>query len=475
VLDQLEQIARWERRMDRLLPPVQPAADAFPERLADFIPAISQQYEPPLHLGPYLDVVESTLHQPRKVVLSVPPRHAKTDTTLHSFPYLWSFEPGKTHGYFSYSADITAEKSQLAQRYTEATGKRVSGTIARWYNGAGGGLIAGGIQGAITGRGIDGVAVVDDPHKNRAEAESPTHRKRIYEGFKSDVLTRLEPGASVIVIQTRWHPDDLAGRLIKEGWPDLVISLPAVQNDTVTGRDDDHVRMAYGAALWPGRWPLEALERKRREVGEFAWASLFQGLPRPRGSTLFGEASYYSALPREGYRVTYGVDLAYTAKTSADWTICVRLCLVGRSHQTRGYVQHVDRLQVEAPQSGAVLKRRQSEMSGPMWWHGAGPEKGSAQLFNAHYLDGKMVLKTTTLDKFTRALDSSEAWNDGRILVPRQAPWLQPFLGVVQGFTGVGDDYDDDVDALGSGWAAGQSAPGSYSKFRRHKGPPPRI
>jgi predicted phage terminase large subunit-like protein len=217
------------------------------------------------------------------------------------------------------------------------------------------------------------------------------------------------------------------------------------------------------------------LEQRRKLVGEYSWASLFQGRPVPRGSRLYGEPTYYDALPTEGYRVVYGLDLAYTAKTSADWTVCVKLLVTGRRHLARAYVADVRRLQVEAPQSGAMLAKLLSVAPGPIWWHGSGPEKGSAQLFNQSHLNGRLRLIATTMDKFTRALDSSEAWNDGRILVPRQASWLAPFLGVVMGFTGVNDDVDDDVDALGSGWAAGQVSTGSYSRFRRHKGVPSRL
>ena len=107
-------------------------------------------------------------------------------------------------------------------------------TVAEWETGLGGGLRAVGVGGGITGFGAD-LVIIDDPIKSRSEAESKTYRDRTYEWFNDDLYTRLEPDARVILIQTRWHEDDLAGRLLKEmsdggeHWD--VISLPALAEE----------------------------------------------------------------------------------------------------------------------------------------------------------------------------------------------------------------------------------------------------
>ena len=111
------------------------------------------------------------------------------------------------------------------------TSRNRSNTVAEWETGRGGGVRAVGVGGGITGYGA-GLVIIDDPVKSRAEAESGTYRDRLYEWFNDDIYTRLEPGAPIIIIQTRWHEDDLSGRLIQEmtdggeHWD--VISLPAL-------------------------------------------------------------------------------------------------------------------------------------------------------------------------------------------------------------------------------------------------------
>jgi predicted phage terminase large subunit-like protein len=472
VLEQLERLARVERRLDRILPAEPPPEPT--ERLVDYVPAVSPRYLPPHHLAPYTDAIERSLHEPIRLVVSVPPRHTKTDTTLHAFSYLWQYEPTATHGYVTYERDLALSKSRRAQGFAKAGGHQVSGSLREWYTAAGGSLLATSIGGPLTGHGVTGLLVIDDPVKNRAEAESPTYRQRAHDWVKDVAFTRLEPGASCIVLQTRWHPDDLAGRLIREGWPS--INLRAVTGDTPTAQHRDRVEMAGGTALWPEVWPLLELEQRRRLVGEYTWAALFQGSPRPRGATMFGEPTYYDRLPDRGYRVVHGVDLAYSARTASDWSICVTMLVVGNGPLALYYVVDVRRHQLPAPQFAEVLKLRMRDAPAPMWFHCSGTEKGSGDFMRARDKVGpRLRVIPTQLDKFTRALPASEAWNAGRIMVPRDAPWLEPFLAVIQGFTGINDDQDDDADALGSGYAAGQAAQGGYSKFRRHKGVPSRL
>jgi len=118
-------------------------------------------------------------------------------------------------------------------------------TVSEWETGLGGGVRAVGVGGGITGFGAD-LVIIDDPIKSRAEAESKTYRERVWEWFNDDLYTRLEPNASIILIQTRWHEDDLAGRLLREAseeggehWE--VISLPALaeRSEDTPNRSED--------------------------------------------------------------------------------------------------------------------------------------------------------------------------------------------------------------------------------------------
>ena len=115
----------------------------------------------------------------------------------------------RTHAYTTYGADLSYSKSRVARRYAIEDGVTLdqsSQSVKEWRTTGGGGLLATGAGGPLTGQGITGVGVVDDPYKNRQDAESALMRDRIDDWFRSVFYTRLEPGSSAIVIHTRWHP-----------------------------------------------------------------------------------------------------------------------------------------------------------------------------------------------------------------------------------------------------------------------------
>ena len=318
-----------------------------------------------------------------------------------------------------------------------------------WQTTAGGGLVSRGVDGELTGRGFD-LMIVDDPIKSRAVAESATQREAIYGWFTSDAFTRLSPSGSIVVVHTRWHPDDLIGRLTDD---------PDWQGEAIKAIDDD------GAALWPGGgWTVDVLANRRRHVGEYNWFSLYQGEPRPRGGQVFSDPAFYDALPGERYSVAYGIDLAYTKKTHADYSVCLRLIRFGDLF----YVADVQRKQVDAPAFLLTLTAMQARMPGRMVWHASGTEKGAAQFIRQKLK--RLEVWPATADKFVRSQSVAAAWGAGRVLVPRSAPWLDAFLAEVCSFTGVDDAHDDQVDALASAFEALHVSSGSYTQTRARRG-----
>lgn len=259
---------------------------------------------------------------------------------------------GKTNGKASISSpssllDPPAHGSPLtAYRSSRA---RLN-TVAEWETGLGGGVRAVGVGGGITGFGA-GLVIIDDPVKSRAEAESKTYRDKVWEWFSDDLYTRLEPNASIILIQTRWHEDDLAGRLLRESsdggehWD--VISLPALaeaddpqlslSSRSMTAKDDarqsetagltdmvadgvvlsssprlcvsavdtsvDHtggnatvreraktvdlLGRQPGEALCPERFSRDDLLRIKRQLGTYSFSALYQQRPTPPEGGLF--------------------------------------------------------------------------------------------------------------------------------------------------------------------------------------------
>jgi predicted phage terminase large subunit-like protein len=138
-------------------------------------------------------------------------------------------------------------------------------------------MITAGVGGPVTGKGGD-LIIVDDPHKNWEQAASPTYRKKMIEWFNSTLYTRAEPGGAIIVVQTRWHEDDLAGYLINEHADDwTVINCPAIAGkDDVLGRKE-------GEALCPERYTIETLKKIKAALGSVMFEGLYQQRPSPEG------------------------------------------------------------------------------------------------------------------------------------------------------------------------------------------------
>lgn len=413
--------------------------------LLDFICEASPQLNPPTHLQPILDVFERAARgEAVRAVISTPPQHGKTITTSHAIVWGLLQNPSLRYVYCTYEAqrawDVSADTMALAKE----VGLVATGSRRRWLVSRSGGLLATGIGGPLTGYPVDGVLIIDDPVKNSGEAESATYRERTIRWFQSTAMTRVHKGASVIIIQTRWHPDDLAGHLSKDGWE--TINLPAVN-------DGSDPRRKLGEALDPIRWPIELLDQRRKEVGDFVFASLYQGQPRPRGGRVFQDVRLTDVLPRSNYRVGIGVDLAYAARSSSDYSTIVVLFEFGNIY----YVAECIRLQVRAPEFKATLSHIIERYPGvsPRWYC-SGVEIGAADLI------GGIDARPVSADKFLRAQPVAAAWNAGEVCVLRDAPWINTFLGEINSFTGVGDEHDDIIDAFAAAYDSLKSSASNW-------------
>ena len=193
-----------------------------------------------------------------------------------------------------------------------------------WQLTQGGGMMTAGVGGPFTGRGFD-LLIIDDPIKNRQEASSPTIRKHIIEWWRSTARTRLEPNGSIIVVQTRWHEEDLIGYLLageeeeSDAWQH--IRLPALaEADDPLGRDE-------GAPLWPGRYDLDALSSLRVAVGPQDWAGLYQQRPVEEGGGLFKLHwfRYLDHLPEPTGKVVQFWDTAFKTGAANDYSACATM------------------------------------------------------------------------------------------------------------------------------------------------------
>lgn len=405
--------------------------------LPDWVPYVTPRYQAPEHLRPFTDLIERAVlgGEEIRAVIHAPPRHSKTETILHSIPWGLKHHPDWVFGYSSYNAAITRSKSRVAMDLAQRTGIHlVTENLSEWLTPQRGGCLARGIGEGLGGYGLN-VAFVDDAIKDRLEAESAIKREAKWDWFTNVLMTRIEPKGSVFVCMTRWHPDDLSGRLLKQGWP--YICLPALS--TLEGG-------GY-RSLWPERWPVDALLRRKEDVGEYVWASLFQGVPRPRGGQVFGDPWGYSTLPDATLprRHGIGLDLAFTRKTSSDYSALVVILLC----EGYFYVLDVVRVQTRAPEFKETIRAYRARFpTAKMRWIASGTEVGVADFIKEAKLPIEVVIAKE--DKFIRSLGYAAAWNAARVLVPEDSlahPWVDPFLVEHAEFTGVNDRHDDQVDA----------------------------
>jgi hypothetical protein len=231
-----------------------------------------------------------------RLMVFMPPQHSKSTIVSEWGPtwYLGNF-PRKRVILASYAAEFAASWGRKVRNnlleFGGQFGLRLaddSKAASEWSTHAGGGMLTAGMGGGITGRPAD-LMIIDDPFKNSEQAGSRLYRDSVWDTWQSAAVTRLQPGAGVIVMHTRWHEDDLAGRLLAA--PDAsrweVLCLPALAGP------DDPLGRAPGDALWPERFSTDDLAVRRQEVGSYFWNALYQQDP----PSLTGHALYGSFDP----------------------------------------------------------------------------------------------------------------------------------------------------------------------------------
>lgn len=427
----------------------------------EFIGEVSPHLPPPRHIKPLTDLLEKARHKPIRALYSWPPRHAKTTTLLHGFAYWLAADPADTCAYFTYSDRQARSKSRVAFRMALDANIPIdpsSKDMSEWRTIHGGGLLAGGVAGGLTGQGVSGLFVIDDPYKNREQADSVLWREKVWEWFTEVVMTRLE-AASVIIVHTRWHEDDLIGRLSKDSSWTYVNTPGIAEEDDVLGRE-------VGEALWPERFDRPYLDEQKRQMGEWSFAALYQGRPQPRGSNLFTEPARFTLpkTPEEwrdfltGKRLVIGVDPAASEKTYADYSVAVVIARDGLGPMARSWILKVIRKQCTIPVFVSDLRALQSYWKALLAVEAVGGFKAVPQMLKHVDPSLRIVEIRPTTDKFIRGQGFAAAWNAGEVLVPvgdePELAWVDPYLQELLSISGVKDAHDDQFDASAHGWNA---------------------
>lgn len=216
-----------------------------------------------------------------RLIISVPPRHGKS-RMLSIGTTIWALEKYLKHyiGLCTYGADLSKDFSGAVRDQIEANPNKLetriragNNRIDRFLTEKGGGVFSFGLNGVLTGRGFN-LFFLDDFIKHVKEALSETYRQAMWDWFTTTAYTRLEPGASVIIIATRWHKDDLIGKILKEFGPEWeYIQLPAIaKHGDILGRQP-------GEALFPERYGIEELLKTKRLLGTYWFSALYQQDP----------------------------------------------------------------------------------------------------------------------------------------------------------------------------------------------------
>lgn len=267
----------------------------------------------------------------KRLIIMLPPRHGKSTQSTILFPaWFLGRHPDKEIITVSYSGELAVEFGEKSRdvmrddRYSAVFDTKLkvdSESKQKWKTEKGGGYLSTGMGGSITGRGAD-LLIIDDPIKNQEEALSDTYRQKIWNYYTSTLYTRLEKDAAIVLILTRWHQDDLAGRLIAqmeehdgEKWE--VVHYPAIAE-----KDERYRKM--GEPLWPEKYDINALKNIKDTIGLYDWASLYQQNPMPSELQEF-KKDYFRYFDQDeiavkDLEVYVTVDLAISQKESADNT-----------------------------------------------------------------------------------------------------------------------------------------------------------
>ncbi len=303
------------------------------QNLIDFQIATNPKYEPNWHheiIAKELEKIENFGDRDYKVLLVfVPPRHGKSELCSIGFPaWYLGRNPDKEIITVSYSAELAQDfgsktrgivNSEPYKLIFNVSLKEDEQAKAKWRTNKGGSYTSVGVGGAITGRGAN-VLLFDDPIKNREEAESEVYREKVWQFFTSTAFTRLEPKGVVVVILTRWHIDDLAGRILAN--PELskrckVIHFPAIATQKEVHREQ-------GEALWPQRFNLKSLDEIKNTIGPYDWNALYQGHPIATENQEI-KPQWYRYLPEQQVDEMHGrrfltIDTAMSKRSQANYT-----------------------------------------------------------------------------------------------------------------------------------------------------------
>lgn len=479
-------------------------------RLMDFTTYTFQQYQVAPHnllLAEYLEQVERYVVSGGRegigrLMVFEPPRHGKSELVSVRFPaWFMGRNPDYRVILSSCTGDLATQFGRQVRNIVVSNPFRAifgdrsgasepvqlsddSRSASAWdFESHRGGMVAAGVGGAIIGRGAH-LAIIDDPFRDRKDAESKAVRDRTDNWYRSTLYTRLEDGAAVVLMHQRWHEDDLAGRLLRrmveqdeaDQW--TVLCLPAIAEDWAEQVEAEEVIQALqdgwwrgvdplgrqpGEALWPGKYAMGELDSIYANIGGYEWDALYQQRPRRLEGALIKAHKIQlineSAVP-EGLRMARYWDLAVSGRESADYIVGAK---VGRGKDGRLYI--LDMARMRGPWADARPKMikvmLRDEAAVEQGIEVAGQQGGYYQeLQRDEKLQGR-ALKSVNPQEVGNKEVRANVWAsriEDELVYMVKAPWNDAFISEALAFPRGG--HDDQVDGVSG---AVQMLPGFVS------------
>lgn len=429
---------------------------------------------PAYQLVPHLALLAEYLHaiecgEINRLIVTMPPRHGKSEMISVRFPaWYLGRNPDKRVILTSYAGELAQIFSRQVRNligsseYNNVFGQRsaldapvqlaADSQAAQAWNldGFRGGMRAAGVGGGITGMGAD-LLIIDDPVKDRAEAESQAIRNATDAWFGSTAYTRLEENAAIVLMLTRWHHDDLAGRLLQRMADDPLADHWQILNLPALAGENDPLGRSPGEALWPGKYPADVLHTIRANIGSYDFEALYQQRPRDsRGGVL--DPAWFSVVDHapDGLAWSRFWDLATSTKQKAHYTASPRLAFAPDGYL---YIADMVRGRWEWPDA----KKRILEMARLEPGVAIGVEEVAFQLAAFQELLREPDLLNHAVrgvrpvgDKLARALPWISRAEAGKVRLVRGA-WVKDFLDEAAQFP-LGA-FDDQIDGVSGGVA----------------------
>jgi len=424
------------------------------DNLIPFCQYTMPDYESPPHLKALAEKLEAIERgEIKRLIVLMPPRHGKSELVSLRFPcWYLAKHPEDYIVQAGYAESIALTHSRQARDIF------ISGKVERlfpdihyrperagqeqviperqaaheWGTKQGGSYYAVGVGGGLTGRGFN-IGIIDDPVKDAEEAASQTIRDKVWDWYRTVFRTRAHPGATIIIVMTRWHQDDLAGRLLKQAEEDpdadqwRVLHLKAIQD---------------GQALWAERYPLGVLEQIRASIGSQAFEALYQGSPTTAEGNIIKREwwQYYKEKPRFS-RLVHSWDTAFKDKTQNDYSVCT----TWGETETGNYLLDVWRGKVEFPELKRIaIALYEREKPHAILVEDAASGQSLIQELQRGTTMPVLPIKADK-SKTTRVTAITPLIEAGRVLLPDRASWLYDYIEELSAFPN--GQFDDQVDS----------------------------